>query len=154
MLGAHLHDPVVFLYGITRCLGLDENVSHRLFNISVFVRFRGQLQNGRVRMLWGGNNDRINIRQCEDIFQILKWAGRTAVVASILFDGPVTVYAPQIADSRHFYVVSGLVLSNYPIQFLPTTPRANVGERNSIVSPENPGVRNRLWDDSGPNQRR
>ena len=154
MLCAHLDNPIVLLYRVTCRLGLSDNVSHRLFNISIFAGFGSHFQNGRVRVLRGGYDDRINVGKCEHILQILECTRRPAIVLRILFDGPFAVEVPQITDGRHLYIVSGLMLGNYPVQFLASVSRANVGERNSIVRTWNPSVRNRVRDHGSANQRR
>ena len=77
-------------------------------------------------MLRGGNDDRINIRQCEDVLQVLKSTWCTPIIFSIFLNGSVAVNVPQIADGRHLYVMACLVLGNYPSQLLPSVPWADV----------------------------
>src|SRR5579864_7138931 len=83
---------------------------------------------------------------------MLECARRTAIVLGIFLNGSFAMDVPQIADSRHLDVMSGLMLSNDPIQFLATVTLANVGKRNSIVRTENSCVGDCLRDNSGPDQ--
>ena len=126
MLCTHLHNAVVSLDRITRRLHLREDVSHWLLNVRIFARFCSHAQNGRVRVLWGGNDDRIDIVLRENIFQILVGSRRTAIVARVLLDGFFAADVPQIANSGHLYIMSGLMLSDNPSQLLAPVPRANM----------------------------
>ena len=137
VLRTHLHDAVVLFYRITRCLGLGKNIAHRLFDVGIFIGLCRQFQNRGVRVLGSGNHYGVNIRQCEDILQIFEGSRRTSIVFSIFLNCAVTAHVPQVADSRHFYVLTGLMLGDYPIEFMASVAYPDVGKRNSIVSPEN-----------------
>src|SRR5579872_1421087 len=67
-------------------------------------------------------------------------ARRATVVARVFLNGPFPVDVPQIADRRHLNVMSALVLSDNPIQFLAAAPGPDVGQGNTIVGSKNPGV--------------
>jgi len=81
-------------------------------------------------------------------------ARRAAIIVRVFLDGPFAMDLPRIADRRHLQVMSAFVLSNNPIQLLAAAPRADVGQGNSIVSPENPGVGSRRRNDRSSDERR
>ena len=140
MLRAHLNNGLGLQHGVARGFRFVQNVAHRLLDIRVFARFNRHFENGRMRVFGGRDQNRVNIFQRQNFFDMLHGPRSSAVVSGIRGEGLLAISYPQVANRGHLDVVARLELRGDQIEIAAPTAAADMSKRNTIVSAKHASV--------------
>jgi hypothetical protein len=137
MLRAHLHDAIAGEDRIPCGFDFGQHIAHGLFHVNILVRIHGALQDGRMRMFGRGNQNRVDIWQPEDVFEVLERSWRAAIVLFVSGTRGFAIDGPEIADGGHFDVVRFVQDRSNLAKIPAAAPEADVPERNSVIGAKN-----------------
>ena len=140
VLRAHLDDQVSLERGVARGLRFLEHVAHGLFHVGILAGLSRQFQNGRVRVLGRGNQDRVNVLERQQVLQVFELARRPPVILLVSRRSLLAVDRPQVAHGRHLDVVLVLEPPGDPVELGAAIADPDVPERNAVVRAYDPAV--------------
>ena len=102
-----------------------------------------------MRVLRRRDQHRIDLFERQQLFQMLKRAGRMAVVPLAVGDRPVAIAGPEVAHGHCLHVVLVLQAGGHHVQPAATVADADVAQPDPIVGTEDAAVRQGARGDRG-----
>ena len=93
-----------------------------------------------MSMFGRGNQNRVDIGQRENVFEVLERSWRSAIVLFVGGTRGFAIDGPEIADGGHFNVVRFVQDRSNFAKIPATAPETDVPERNSVIGANNAAI--------------